>query len=86
MYALPEQMIINNVEQIFRDLDKLMKSGDEVIFDISKVAKADTACLQLLCVMQKSLNELGHQITWQGNSEALKATARTVGVLEFLQL
>ena len=83
---LPAQMIINHVEDIQVQFNEIMNSGDEVVVDISDVEKADTACLQLLCVVQKSLNELGHKISWQGNSEALVSTANLIGVNEFLNL
>lgn len=83
---LPAQMIINHVEDIQAQFNDIMTSGDEVIVDISGVEKADTACLQLLCVVQKSLGELGHKISWQGTSEALTSTAKLIGVNEFLNL
>ncbi len=86
VFKLPEQLIINQAEELYAKLSQLMESGDEVKLDISDVGKADTACLQLLCVVQKSLSEIGHKIKWQGDSEALKSTANIVGVANFLQL
>lgn len=86
MFKLPKDLIINHVEDLYSQLRELMETGDDIVLDISQVEKTDTACLQLLCVMQKSLQEIGHQITWQGNSEALKSTARMIGVEDFLEL
>ena len=83
---LPTQIIINHVEELQSQFNEIMDSGDEIVIDISDVEKADTACLQLLCVVQKSLNSIGQQITWRGTSEALVSTAKIIGVNEFLNL
>lgn len=83
---LPKQLIINHVEDLYAQFNDLMESGDEVIIDISDVEKADTACLQLLCVVQKNLISVGHKISWQGRSEALTSNAKLIGVSEFLNL
>ena len=83
---LPAQMIINHVEDIQAQFNDIMDSGDEVVIDISDVEKADTACLQLLCVVQKSLTGIGQTISWKGSSEALVSTAKLIGVKEFLNL
>lgn len=83
---LPTELIINHVEALQSQLNAIMDSGEDVVLDISDVAKADTACLQLFCVVQKSLIDIGHQIAWQGTSEPLKKTAKCIGVNEFLKL
>lgn len=83
---LPAQMIINHVEDIQAQFNDIMASGDEVVIDINDVEKVDTACLQLLCVVQKSLSGIGQSISWQGSSEALASTAKLIGVKEFLNL
>ncbi|MCJ8269724.1 MAG: STAS domain-containing protein, partial [Psychrosphaera sp.] len=75
---LPSELIINHVEALHGEINALMDSGEDVVLDISEVVKADTACLQLLCVVQKSLIDIGHQIVWQGASEPLKPTAECV--------
>ena len=83
---LPAQLIINHVEDIQAQFNDIMDSGDEVVIDISDVEKADTACLQLLCVVQKSLTGIGQTISWQGSSEALVLTAKLIGVKAVLNL
>ena len=83
---LPAQMIINHVEDIQIQFNELMDSGDQVVIDISDVEKADTACVQLLCVVQKSLTGVGQSISWQGSSDALVSTAKLIGVKKFLNL
>jgi ABC-type transporter Mla MlaB component len=85
-FTLPAQLIINDVESLHQQLNEIMESGDDVVLDISDVQKVDTAGLQLLCVVQKSLTDIGHQISWQGKSDTLSMTARMVGVGDFLSL
>lgn len=86
MFKLPAQLIINHVEDIYHQLTELLQSGENVVLDISEIEKADTAGLQLLCVIQKSLIEIGQQIAWQGHSKPLLDTAKMVGVSGFLKL
>ncbi len=83
---LPAELIINHVEELHGQINTIMDSGEDVVLDISEVAKADTACLQLLCVVQKNLIGIGHQIAWQGTSESLTTTAKCIGVNEYLKL
>lgn len=83
---LPAELIINHVEELQGQINTIMDSGEDVVLDISKVEKADTPCLQLLCVVQKSLISVGHQIAWKGTSEPLRTTAKCIGVNEFLKL
>ncbi|MFT4925735.1 MAG: ABC-type transporter Mla MlaB component [Phenylobacterium sp.] len=86
MFKLPAQLIINHVEDLYLELTKLLGSGESVVLDISDVQKADTAGLQLLCAVQKNLNDIGNNIAWQGQSSALRDTAKIIGVDDFLQL
>ena len=85
-FILPAQLIINDVESLHQQLTEVMTSGDKVVLDISQVVKADTAGLQLLCVIQKSLIAIGHEISFEGTSEPLRTSARIIGVSDFLKL
>jgi anti-anti-sigma regulatory factor len=86
MFKLPTQLIINHVEVLYHQITELLATGEDVVLDISEVEKADTAGLQLLCVVQKSLKKTDHKIAWQGQSEALSQTANLIGVNGFLKL
>ena len=86
MLKLPAQLIINHVESLYVQLSDLMDSGEDIVLDIDEVEKADTAGLQLLCVVQKNLIETGHKIAWRGRSDPLVDTAKLIGVAEFLDL
>ncbi len=86
MFKLPEQIIINHVEDLYHQLKVVLDSGEDVVLDISQVGKADTAGLQLLCVIQKSLTDTGQKISWQGQSKSLTDTAKMIGVYDFLKL
>jgi len=63
----------------------LEKSG-EITLDVSKVESIDTASIQVLCALQKSLAVTDTRINWSGKSEALVRATNTLGVTEFLCL
>ncbi|ATC96103.1 STAS domain-containing protein [Pseudoalteromonas tunicata] len=86
MHQLPEELVINNINTFYQSIIEMLNDGRDIIFDISKVSQADTASIQLLCVLQKHLLSTDHQIQWHGNSKALLSSAKTLGVSEFLSL
>jgi ABC-type transporter Mla MlaB component len=83
---LDKQLHITDIEHLMEELQGLLKSNVEVELDIGEVEKVDTASLQALCALQKSLAETGAVIHWQGESKAFSAAADNLGVAEFLGL
>ena len=86
MYQLPAELVINSVSELKASLLELLSKQSSIELDVSLVARADTASLQILCSLQKNLAETQQQIIWHGKSDALFAAAKTLGVQDFLAL
>lgn len=86
MFQLPEELQINNVASLHQSLLELLNEGKEIEIDINQVVQADTASVQLLCALQKHLLSTQLKIQWHGKSDALIASAKSLGVLTFLEI
>jgi ABC-type transporter Mla MlaB component len=86
MFQLPEELIINNIASFHQKLIMLLENNENIEIDITQVAQADTASVQLLCALQKNLLSTEHKIKWHGTSHALSTSAKSLGVLSFLEL
>ena len=86
MYQLPAELVINSVSEFKAALLELLSQNICIELNISSVVRADTASIQLLCALQKNLAETEQQFIWHGQSSALLAAAKTLGVQEFLAL
>lgn len=83
---LPSKLHISDVENLVKDLGTLLSDSSEVILDGSEVESVDTASLQAICALQRSLALTDNFIHWQGVSESLKTAATRLGVEEYLKL
>ena len=84
MLKLPAELAINHVESLHHDLLQELKSNDDICLDVSDVARADTASIQLLCALQKHLLSVDHKIIWLGQSEPLKKVINRLGLSNYL--
>lgn len=86
MYQLPSELTTSSVSELKVTLLDILTTKTVIELDISSVLKADTASIQLLCSLQKSLAETQQNIQWHGKSDALFVAAKTLGVQGFLAL
>ncbi|MFY8273824.1 STAS domain-containing protein [Pseudoalteromonas sp. SSDWG2] len=86
MLKLPSEMTISQVDALHTELQSQVHNDDNVCLDMSDVIKADSACIQLLCALQKSLQLVDYSIVWEGSSDALTQACKTLGVAEYLGL
>lgn len=86
MHQLPAELIINKVVELKQELLKFLSDNSEITLDISQVVTADTASLQLLCALQKNLNEAGQSIKWHGQSDAFSNAVATLGLEQYLAI
>lgn len=84
MLKLPAELAINQVESLHQDLLQELKSNDDICLDVSDVARADTASIQLLCALQKHLLSVDHKIIWLGQSEPLQKVINRLGLSNYL--
>ena len=83
---LASKLHISEVDSLTKELTALLDSSQQVYIDISEVEAVDTASVQALCSLQKSLAVTGSTINWVGNSKAFNEAADTLGVAEFLAI
>lgn len=84
MLKLPAELAITQVEHLHQDLLLELKSNDDICLDVSDVARADTASIQLLCALQKHLLRVDHKIIWLGQSEPLQKVINRLGLNNYL--
>ncbi len=83
---LTGKLHISDVEKLSNALKEILDSEQNIKLDITEVTDADTASLQVLCALQKSLSFTGNRIGWIGESEALNNIASQLGVEDYLDL
>lgn len=83
---LASKLHISEVEGLTKELSGLLDSSQQVYIDVSDVEDVDTASVQAICSLQKSLAVTGSSINWVGNSKAFKEAADILGVAEFLAI
>lgn len=83
---LAAKLHISEIQQLIIELTTLLESTSQLEVDISEVESVDTASIQALCSLQKSLALTDNQIHWLGDSKAFTKAADTLGVSEFLCL
>ena len=83
---LPEKLHISSVEDLCHELNELLQSSNPVQIDVSDVTSVDTASIQSLCALQKSLEVTGNHIKWQGSSKAFHQAVDNLGLVEFLRI
>ncbi len=78
---LPEQFTIASVMMISEKMFEAMKSETDIVkIDGSKVERADTAAIQLLCSFAKTANESHIQLGYEKPSEALRNSIDMLGL------
>lgn len=83
---LSSKLHISNAESFANDLLALVGQSKSIELDISDVDSADTASIQVLCALQKSLETEDSEIVWIGKNEPLYHAANQLGVAGFLGL
>ncbi|NVK24901.1 MAG: STAS domain-containing protein [Gammaproteobacteria bacterium] len=83
---LSTKLHISEVEALCSQLTELLDSAQPVYIDVSEVEAIDTASVQALCSLQKSLSMTGNAINWVGNSQVLVNATEKLGVAQFLNV
>ncbi len=83
---LAARLNIAQAADLHRTLAARIASGGPIQIDGTGVEEIDTAILQLLTSLWRTGRERGIACTWQGASDALRQTAKLIGVAEILQI
>ena len=81
---LTSKLHISEVESLTEQLNELLDSSQPVYIEVTDVESVDTASIQALCSLQKSLAVTGSSINWVGSSQVFKKSADILGVSDFL--
>lgn len=81
-----ERLSIEQVEALLPQLEESLHASGGVILDGADVQYCDTAGLQLLLSLQKTLSQTGHAVQWSNTSDVLLETAGYLGLRAALHL
>lgn len=76
---------ISQVGELHKRLSSLLNETD-IIFDGADVERIDTASLQLLTSVFMHAETYGSNVSWQSSSDALKQSAKLLGLTQILRL
>jgi len=79
-------LVINNAKALSGDLEKLIKSNEDINIDASAVEMVDTAILQLLLTMTIKIKSSNHQVHWINPSAIFISNTSLLGMSEPLGL
>ena len=74
------EMTIRHIEGIYKGMPINELKDQSVTVDLSEVIQIDSAGLQVLLGLKRKMSELGGAIEWQGVSDDVKASAKTLGI------
>lgn len=83
---LQTKLHISDAESLAEQLVSCLESSEPIVLDVSDVTDADTASVQVLCALQKSLSLTQNSIEWSGVSKPLADAAKQLGVQDLLNL
>lgn len=85
-YQLPDKMTIVNAEHVYNELEALLTEEQLHSIDGSAVTQIDTAGLQILASLKRTMQGEGTTLTWGAVSEPLKAAGSMSGLSQVLGL
>ena len=83
---LGSHLTIADVERVQQQLEGLLAGGHNFALDAAQLEKIDTAGLQLLCSLKKTLQNAESELNWKEASPTFIKSAYLMGVNHFLQL
>ncbi|MFC3034848.1 lipid asymmetry maintenance protein MlaB [Pseudoalteromonas fenneropenaei] len=86
MLKLPSELAVSRIEELQQQIAQELHEERDIHIDIVDLVRVDTACIQLLCALQKQLHAIEHKIVWHGKSEALLEAVHVLGLSDFLAL
>ena len=78
--ATGSELTIKSVASFKKLIDDSLSQRVEIRLDASELQKIDTAGLQLLFSLQKSLRKSGRQIEWLSQNDVIKSASIMIGM------
>ncbi len=78
--SLGRALTIKTVAEIKQCIDENLALNGDIRLDSTELQKIDTAGLQLLFSLQKSLNDDGQNLTWANKNSAIESAASLIGL------
>jgi len=85
LLVLDSELTIKNIANFKHLIDDHLSQHAEIRLDASGLQKIDTAGLQLLFSLQKSLRNSGRQIEWAHQSDVIVSATKIVGMEALLE-
>jgi ABC-type transporter Mla MlaB component len=85
-FAVAAECTVADAGALKSGLAKLLDESGSVTLDISAVQRIDTAGLQVIATFVRERESQGRQVQWQGDSAAVSAAAKLLGLGELLKL
>lgn len=82
---LAEVQDISQVEELHGKVSKLINTTD-IVFDGAEVERIDASSLQLISCAFKQAEKYGNKVSWNGSSDALKQSAKLLGLTDIIGL
>jgi anti-anti-sigma regulatory factor len=83
---LPEELTIAQSNEFHHRFKELIEKGTDIVLDGAAVTRIDTAFIQLLYQVQRTLAEAGNRLQWANTSEAICRSVELLGMSEHLAL
>jgi anti-anti-sigma regulatory factor len=80
------RLSIDQAESLYQSFETALLTGADLSLKAGDVQFSDTAGLQMIISLKKTLAQTGHDITWKNVSDNLKETAGYLGLTEPLNL
>lgn len=85
-FKLEGVLNIARVESLHAEFEELEKNSVSINLDATEVTRIDTAALQLLVALFRSLSARDLHVTWLGLSDEFRASAKLLGLAKVLKL
>jgi anti-anti-sigma regulatory factor len=82
----PEELTIASAGEFYQQFISRLEQGGDIAVDGGAVTRIDTAFIQLLYMVQRSLAETGSRLLWKACSPAIVSSVELLGMQEHLEL
>ncbi|UXD88236.1 STAS domain-containing protein [Thalassolituus hydrocarboniclasticus] len=81
-----ERLSIEQVEKLYASAEQALATAGDISLIAGQVQYCDTAGLQLVLSLQRTLEKTGHRIHWQSVSDSVREISAYLGLTSELNL